>query len=491
MRLSLSLKALLVAACITLAAGCSSFLRIGGEISGKITEEKTGDAIEGATVKIDLVADTSAKGGATSFSGETKTDKTGKYTFQDIGEGTYKISVSKEGYTDTSVIMKTGGAGGTACSSKMLYVFAVVNIKILLVHEGTITGTVRDSSNNLPVSGVKITVEGSSISATTDDKGGYTLKDVPAGTANVTASKQGYNNSTKPVNVIVLATATCDLYMSQTALAQLGILFVTDQDGNFEIYAMNPDGSNQVRLTNDPLFADLYPAWSKDRTKIAYVSDSGGYRAIFMMNANGSGKEQLTNTGYTTIDEKPSWSPDGSKIVFHSNRDGALNFDIYVINASAGSSPARLTTDSAHDRGPCWSPDGTKIVFSSERGNGDANIYIMNTDGSSQLQLTSDTNVEYQPSWSPDGKQIVYTSFVSATNTEIFAMGVDGTNKTNITGNEAGDIQPSWSPDGGKIVFASYRQGITPELFVINVDGSSVTRLTSNSLTDYQPCWFK
>ena len=67
------------------------------------------------------------------------------------------------------------------------------------------------------------------------------------------------------------------------------IAFESNRDGNLEIYSMNPDGSDQVNLTNDPA-EDPDPVWSPDGTRIAFVTASEGHRNIYVMNADGSGR---------------------------------------------------------------------------------------------------------------------------------------------------------------------------------------------------------
>jgi hypothetical protein len=111
--------------------------------------------------------------------------------------------------------------------------------------------------------------------------------------------------------------------------------------------------------------------------------------------------ERLTNS--SAGDADPCFSPDGTKIVFVSGRDG--NQEIYVMNAD-GSEQKRLTTDKypafpMYDDSPSWSPDGRKIVFCSERGVGQSNIFVMNADGSEQKSLTYGIDLDREPVWSP------------------------------------------------------------------------------------------
>jgi TolB protein len=97
------------------------------------------------------------------------------------------------------------------------------------------------------------------------------------------------------------------------------IAFVSNRDGGWEIYVMNPDGSGVVRLT-DNAAQDSDAALSPDGRKLAFYSDRSGNREIYVMNSDGSGVVQLTDN---TVEETvASWSPDGEKIAFYSNSDG-------------------------------------------------------------------------------------------------------------------------------------------------------------------------
>src|SRR5439155_8058403 len=160
------------------------------------------------------------------------------------------------------------------------------------------------------------------------------------------------------------------------------------------------------------------------------------------MNADGSNQKQLTNSGY---DYFPTWSPDSSRIAFHSTRDdpSGNNVEIYSMNAD-GSNQTRLTNNPRFDALPEWSPDGTRIVFKSLRDN-NSNIYVMNADGTSQTRLTNYTEGYdvVSPIFSPDGMRIMFSygyDFAGELITsQIYVMNADGSNLVRLT-NTAADV---------------------------------------------------
>src|SRR5687768_13321470 len=172
-----------------------------------------------------------------------------------------------------------------------------------------------------------------------------------------------------------------------------------------------------------------------------------------------------------------------TQLAFVNDRDG--NAEIYVINSN-GTGATRLTTDPAIDMAPAWSPNGDKIAFHNYR-DGAAEIYVMNADGSNPTRLTSNSAEDYVPAWSPDGTRIAFTSHRDG-NGEIYVMNADGTSPVRLTTHDAFDSEPAWSPDGRKIAFISDRDGDL-EIYVMNADGSGVTALTSNFDEDWSPAW--
>ena len=221
----------------------------------------------------------------------------------------------------------------------------------------------------------------------------------------------------------------------------------SSRDGNSEIYVMDTDGSNMVRLTTNST-SDSDPNWSHDGSKIAFVAVRDGNSEIYVMNVDGSGPVNLTNNEAEDI--SPAWSPDGTKIAFVSTRDSQQ--DIYVMDAD-GSNQTKLTNDAHLDDSPDWSPDGTKIVFTSQRDD-DYEIYLVLADGSGTTRLTNSEGDDLSPVWSPDGATIAFTSFRDG-DAEVYTMLTDGTYHYNITFAVTEDESPAWSPDSAKIVLVS------------------------------------
>src|SRR5437773_10595400 len=228
--------------------------------------------------------------------------------------------------------------------------------------------------------------------------------------------------------------------------------------GNHDVYTMNPDGTDQTRLT-DNLAYDDQPTWSPDGSKIAFISNRDGNFEIYTMNADGTGQARLTNN--PAADGFPAWSPDGAKIAFVSgDLRNPTTFEIYVMN-SDGSNRTRLTNDSLIDGVPSWSPDGTKIVFMSGASSlfdlNSFEIFTINADGSNRIRLTNNTVADGQPSYSPDGTKILFASgdAMNPNSIEIYVMNADGSGRTRLTNNSVTDGFPAWSPDGSQIIFAS------------------------------------
>ncbi|WP_281289668.1 LpqB family beta-propeller domain-containing protein [Fodinibius salinus] len=295
-------------------------------------------------------------------------------------------------------------------------------------------------------------------------------------------------NGSNPQTVTITAgdTTSTSFAVSCQTVADGQIAFISDRDGDGEVFLMNTDGSSPTKLT-DNSDTDFAGPISPTGTKIAFVSDRGGSTThLYVMNADGSNVQQLTSSGASVnlLLAGISWSPDGSTLAFVDSRSG--NGEVYTIGAD-GSGEQRLTNNSATDTWPHWSPDGSKILYASDT-DGDYEIYTMNTDGTGRQQLTTDSDNNGMARWSPDGSKVAFASNRSG-NLEIYTMNPDGTGVQQVTSDPGSDEFPSWSPDGSELAFYTDRAG-NDEVYKINADGSGIpTNLTANNASDVNPYW--
>ncbi len=274
------------------------------------------------------------------------------------------------------------------------------------------------------------------------------------------------------------------------------IAFSSTHDGSRAIWVMNPDGSELANISGPSARADERPAWSPDGSRIAFHSTRGGeqYPNIWVMNADGTEPVNLTNS--YPYDGYPTWSPDGSRIAFESRRRGMVH-DIWVMDAD-GSNLVNLTehhppagTHASAQRAPAWSPDGTLIAFDSSAGGG-VDIWVMKPDGTEPLNLTNSSGVDRNPAWSPDGSRIAFSSTRDGP-LDIWAMNADGSDPVNLTSHSASDRHPAWSPDGTQIAFSSHRNWKT-NIWVMNAeDGTDLVSPTGDRPQNHNnqyPAWW-
>jgi len=258
------------------------------------------------------------------------------------------------------------------------------------------------------------------------------------------------------------------------------LAFASKQNNKWDIFVMQPDGSNLTRITNRD-GDNRSPAWSPDGSRIAFAGFSGSVFQIFTVTDTGQSLTPLTGPDGSA--EHPAWSPDGGHIVFDFLKDRTRQ--IAVVDTGGGGLTT-LTSGSADSSEPAWSPDSSKIAFVSMR-DGNPEIYVMNADGSSVKRLTDNAADDMSPVWSPDGSKIAWVSNRSGNN-DIYVMNADGSSVTRVLSNPAGDTAPAWSPDGKQIAFISDRDG-APAIYVVPVIGGTPLRVTDLAADSGEPAW--
>ncbi len=258
------------------------------------------------------------------------------------------------------------------------------------------------------------------------------------------------------------------------------IVFVSDRDGNMEIYMMDWDGYNQIRLTFNYV-VDTLPSISPDKKIISYTSYRKLSPDLYLYNI-----VEVKNIAFFSggINYSADFSPDGKKIAFVSSRDG--NAEIYIANVD-GTNLKRITFNPSIDTSPSWSPSGKEIAFTSDR-SGSPQIYIMDSDGANVRRISFEGTYNDSPAWSPDGDRIAYVSRIN-NSFDIYVYNLRNNTVTKLTEEAGRNENPSWSPDGRHIVFASNRTGFY-QIYIVDYDGSNLKRLT-NTGNNKMPKWSK
>jgi Tol biopolymer transport system component len=238
-----------------------------------------------------------------------------------------------------------------------------------------------------------------------------------------------------------------------------------------------------TRITN------AYPAYSSDGERIAYMSNADGDFDIYVVNLDRGERRQLTNA--PDRDGTPAWSPDGQRIAFQSFRDG--HSQVYVMDAD-GTNVRNLSSSDSHDEHPFWSSDGSHILFVSDRdtpagSEPSLDLYVMDADGTNVRRITSTPETETYASWSPDGSRIVCRRIETDGNWEVVVLDANGSTLVNLSHHPGFDGWPFWSPDGTRVVFTSERAG-SADLWVVDADGTNLTQLTFDSDSDERQPWW-
>jgi Tol biopolymer transport system component len=269
--------------------------------------------------------------------------------------------------------------------------------------------------------------------------------------------------------------------VSVSAVEPPRVVFVSDRDGDPEIYSIGTDGSGLARLTVLPGI-DRDPSVSPDGSLIGFVSASFGVLDPGTMNIDGSNPQRRAVFHNSST---PTFAPDGSHLLVIDVSGNIQRFGV------GGTFMPGLTDGGPPAHHAAYSPDGGRIVFGSlvqDPDFGDVyDVHVMNADGSGRTRLTfhAGPTPTLRPSFSPDGSKILYASH-HASGPGIYLMNSDGTGSAVISGTSLADAEPTFSADGTQIAFSSTRDG-QREIYVMNLDGSGLQRVTDSPADDSFP----
>lgn len=265
-----------------------------------------------------------------------------------------------------------------------------------------------------------------------------------------------------------------------------GNVFTTDLVA--DIWTVRVDGSQERNLTNHPAH-DNDPDWSPDGSKIVFESDREGKRAIYVMNADGTGTRRLIAGDFE--DFSPAWSPDGARIAF-ARRTGAPDAQIFIANAD-GSGATAITSGAGVRYGPSWSPDSKEIAYTHHEYVGtrfqNANIRIAAANGSSSREVTSFVGFTLcpfarNPDWSRDGATILVYGCPLGANLGVHQLAPDGSGIARVQSGEDVGWDARWADGGRRIVFVQDRR-----IHMMSPTGREVVQITFGAYADQHPAW--
>ena len=261
------------------------------------------------------------------------------------------------------------------------------------------------------------------------------------------------------------------------------IAFLSDRDGNVELYVVRADGGNPLRATNTGV-AESQPTWSPESDRLAYTSpDADGKPQIYWLRLSDLIPHRLQFRSESEAD--PAWSPTGTWIAFASLDADGNSLGLSLRNPDGVD---ELRISQSPDRSPVWSPDGKKLAFVSER-DGDQEVYVLDVDERGPVgqprNVTQHPGRDFAPRWSPGGTRIVFLSDRGAS-LDILTVSDRGEEGRELTRNDIPEVAVRWGPDG-RIVFES-QPDERSVLFIMNADGTQ-QQLIAGVLARSQPDW--
>jgi len=273
-------------------------------------------------------------------------------------------------------------------------------------------------------------------------------------------------------------------FTGKPGVSSTEIAFVSNRTGTPEIFLMDATGGN-VRPVTTTGSINQFPSWHPDGDEIVYTSyRDDGRPHIFVLARVGRSGRILRRLDPTQSHYRAVFSPNGDTLAFVATSE--VGSEIFTAPRS-GRSPRQLTSNRSIDISPSWSPDGDRLAFVSDR-SGSPQVYVMKSNGTDVRRITFNGSYNSSPAWSPDGRWIAYEARVGGGQFDIWLVDPDGSANLPLVTHPRSDEGPSWSPDGRKIVFTSARRG-SHDLYMVDVSGENLRRVTSGAGDDKSPSW--
>lgn len=272
-------------------------------------------------------------------------------------------------------------------------------------------------------------------------------------------------------------------------------LYHTDEMGDWEIFRLDSADALTRTTIRENLslgmgegVVDMAPSLSPGNNWIVFQSNRDGNWELYVAPTSGGDPDAVQRLTYNriAIDGDPMWGPNNF-VVFESTRNG--NYDLFLIDMSTGQE-YQLTDSEGDDINPYWSPDGTRVLFQSDRGTANRwQLYELNIATGQLAALSASDVVEVDPQYSHDGSQIVFRSYANDGDVStLMVMNRDGSNHRPISDPNGDATNAAWSPSDRYLAYQSDVDGDL-DIYIYDLATGATRQLTDNAISDYAPTW--